>query len=381
MLQKKTLGNTGDNAANGAQQGPSLLMLAQQRQQTTSGTAAATGTRTPGGLSRLAGLGATSPSPSPSLLLSSSGSTLQPTTTPPLSALASSSSAATGTGPRRSLAHLAKQASPAPTTSSSSSPSLTALSSSAAPRRSLAGLGTRSTPQPSSATSALGSTPPTVGQSSGPLSLQGQSGAGLLGSSRLQSKDSPTLAELSRQRLQQPVEDSKTEAQASKTSQIARKPDASGDAEVTASQTSQPTAVSSAPKKSTRSTPAAIASEPATAPSPTPTPSISASLSSSTLFDHEVASPAVSLIAPPSHFALSIFAKLEPVPSATIHSTLSSLSSSPYDPVDTINQHLAQSKTNFDSIAAFQFNEPSPDDIVFKAQGQRTLQSGSLAKS
>ncbi|KAF9337135.1 hypothetical protein BG006_006165 [Podila minutissima] len=370
MLQKKTLGeNTGNNAANGAQQGPSLLTLAQQRQQATSGTSLATGTRTPGGLSRLAGLGATPPSPSPPL------STLQPTTTPPLSALASSSSAATGTGVRRSLTHLAKPASPASTTSSSSSPSLASLSSSTAPRRSLAGLGTRSTPQPSSATSALGSTSLTLGLSNGPLGLQARSGAGLLGSSRLHSKDSPTLAELSRQRLQQPVEDSKPEAQALEPSQIARKPDVFGGAEVTAPQTSQPTAVSSAPKKPTPSTPAA------TAPSSTPTPSISACLSSSTFFDHEAASPAVSLIAPPSHFALSIFAKLEPVPSTTMHTTLSSLSSSPYGPVDTINQHLAHSKTNLDSITVFQFNEPSPDDVVFKAQGHRALQPGSLAKS
>ncbi|KAG0339574.1 hypothetical protein BG000_001807 [Podila horticola] len=375
MLQKKTLtGNTGNNATNGAQQGPSLLMLA-QRQQTTSGTSA-TGTRTPGGLSRLAGLGTTSPSPT----LSSSGPTLQPTTQP-LSALTSPSSAATGTGVRRSLAHLAKPVSPTSTPSPSSSPSLASLSSSTAPRRSLAGLGTRSTPQPSSGTSALGSASPTLGQSNGPLGLQARSGAGLLGSSRLQAKDSPTLAELSRQRLQQqPLEGSKLEAQPLEPTLSGRKPKVSGNVPVTASQTSQPTAVSSSLKPAP-SAPTATASGPATVPSPAPTPSISTSLSSSTLFGHEAASPAVSLIAPPSHFALSIFANLEPVPSATIHTTLSTLSSSSYDPFDTRNQHLAHSKTNLDSITVFQFNEPSPDDVVFKAQGQRTSQPGSLAKS
>lgn len=354
-------------------------MLA-QRQQTTSGTSA-TGTRTPGGLSRLAGLGATSPSPT----LSSSGPTLQPTTQP-LSALTSPSSAATGAGVRRSLAHLAKPASPTSTPSPSSSPSMASLSSSTAPRRSLAGLGTRSTPQPSSGTSALGSASPTLGQSNGPLGLQAQSGAGLLGSSRLQAKDSPTLAELSRQRLQQqPLEGSKPEAQPSEPTLSGRKPKVSGNVQATASQTSQPTAVSSSLKPAP-SAPTATASGPAAVPSPAvpspaPTPSISTSLSSSTLFGHEATSPAVSLIAPPSHFALSIFANLEQVPSATIHTTLSTLSSSSYDPFDTRNQHLAHSKTNLDSITVFQFNEPSPDDVVFKAQGQRTSQPGSLAKS
>ncbi|KAG0037516.1 hypothetical protein BGZ82_002381 [Podila clonocystis] len=367
MHQKKTFGgSTGNSSANGAQQGPSLLTLA-QRQQATSGTSSTTGTRTPGGLSRLAGLGATSPSPS----LSSSGSTLQPTTTPSLSTLASSSSAAIGTGVRRSLAHLAKPASPASTSSPASSPSLATLSSSTEPRRSLAGLGTRSSPQPSSATSALGSTSPTLGQSNGPLGLQARSGAGLLGSSRLQSRNSPTLAELSKQRLQQqsqPTEDLKPEAQALESAPSTRKPEVARDVVVTTSQTSQPTAVSGISLLA-----------PPSSPSSTPISSISESMSSSTLFGHEAASPAVPLIAPPSHFALSIFAKLDSVPSPTLHTTLSSLSASSYDTADTRNQHLTCSRTNLDIITAFEFNEPSPDDIVFKAQGQRALPPGSLA--
>ncbi|KAF9387693.1 hypothetical protein CPB97_002217 [Podila verticillata] len=366
MLQKKTLGNSGDNAGNGAQQGPSLLMLAQQRQ-ATSGTASPTGTRTPGGLSRLAGLSA---SPSPS----STGPTLSSTAAPSLSALASPSSSATGTGVRRSLAHLAKpQASSTSTTTSSpsSSPSLASLSSSAAPRRSLAGLGARSTTQPTP-TATLGSAPsPTLGQLNGPLGLQARSGAGLL-SSRLQSKDSPTLADLSRQRLQQQQQpdETKPDAQPLESSQNTRKPEAPRQT------------VASTPKPASTLTDTDTFSVPATASS-TPTPAVSSapSLSSSALFSDEAA-PAVSLIAPPSHFALSIFEKLDPVPSSSMHVTLPSLSLSPYkyDPADD-RSHTVHAKPSLEGITVFQFNEPSPDDIVFKAQGQRPSQSGSLAKS
>ncbi|KAF9216953.1 hypothetical protein BGZ59_007223 [Podila verticillata] len=369
MLQKKTLGNSGDSAGNGAQQGPSLLMLAQQRQ-ATSGTASPMGTRTPGGLSRLAGLSA---SPSPS----STGPTLSSTAAPSLSALASPPSSATGAGVRRSLTHLAKpQASSTSTTTSSpsSSPSLASLSSSAAPRRSLAGLGARSTTQPSPAAT-LGSAPlPTLGQLNGPLGLQGRSGAGLL-SSRLQSKDSPTLADLSRQRLQQhqQSDETKPDVQPLESSHNTRKPEIP-----------RQTVVPSTPEPASTLKDTDSFSVPATASStPTPTPTISSapSLSSSTLFSDEAA-PAVSLIAPPSQFALSIFEKLDPVPSSSTHVTLPSLSLSPYEyDLADDRSHPVHAKPSLEGIKVFQFNEPSPDDIVFKAQGQRALQSGSLAKS
>jgi hypothetical protein len=172
---------------------------------------------------------------------------------------------------------------------------------------------------------------------------------------------------LQQQQQQQPDE-TKPEVQPLEFSQNTRKPE-----------TPQQTVVTSTPKPASTLTHTDSSSVPATASS-TPTPSVysAPSLSSSTLFSDEAA-PAVSLIAPPSHFALSIFEKLDPVSSSSVHTTLSSLNLSSYDPVDE-SHHPAQAKTNLEGITVFQFNEPSPDDMVFKAQGQRALQPGSLAK-
>ncbi|KAF9177048.1 hypothetical protein BGZ51_009246 [Haplosporangium sp. Z 767] len=85
--------------------------------------------------------------------------------------------------------------------------------------------------------------------------------------------------------------------------------------------------------------------------------------------------PFSSLIAAPSHFAVSIFEKLEPVPDPMAVSLRSIMQSG-------LNGHnpaaTATTTANpFMSLGVvtparvFQFDVPSPDDIVFKAQGQR----------
>ncbi|KAF9918714.1 hypothetical protein BX616_006420 [Lobosporangium transversale] len=91
----------------------------------------------------------------------------------------------------------------------------------------------------------------------------------------------------------------------------------------------------------------------------------------------EDSTPAVigfsSMIAPPSHFALSIFEKLEPTPSPIALSTASLLQAT--NPELLLRRIKLSSEAGKDTgtvtpARVFQFDTPSPDDIVFKAQSQ-----------
>ncbi|KAG0200502.1 hypothetical protein BGX33_010968 [Mortierella sp. NVP41] len=80
-----------------------------------------------------------------------------------------------------------------------------------------------------------------------------------------------------------------------------------------------------------------------------------------------------SLIAAPSHFAISIFERLDPVPSPVALSTAAQLQYS-------IASSLLSSSMGgggvdgggeSGDVRVFAFDVPSPDDVVFRAQGQR----------
>lgn len=74
-----------------------------------------------------------------------------------------------------------------------------------------------------------------------------------------------------------------------------------------------------------------------------------------------------SLIAPPSHFAVSIFEKLEPVPSPVAGARFRELQD---DPAIRYGGYSIGGGGGGE-VGVFAFDVPSPDDIVFKAQGQR----------
>lgn len=73
-----------------------------------------------------------------------------------------------------------------------------------------------------------------------------------------------------------------------------------------------------------------------------------------------------SLIAPPSHFAISIFEKLDPVPSPLARARSRELQDDP-----AIRYGGYSVGGGGGGVGVFSFDVPSPDDIVFKAQGQR----------
>ncbi|KAG0044424.1 hypothetical protein BGZ83_010353 [Gryganskiella cystojenkinii] len=109
------------------------------------------------------------------------------------------------------------------------------------------------------------------------------------------------------------------------------------------------------------------------------------------------ASPFSSLIAKPSHFAISIFERLDPTPlpiavktAANIAAFNSSSSSIPSSilstsattttiksvPTPAVKAALLAETEALVLSKAFQFDQPSPDDIVFKAQGTRAPATG-----
>lgn len=76
-----------------------------------------------------------------------------------------------------------------------------------------------------------------------------------------------------------------------------------------------------------------------------------------------------SLIAPPSHFAISIFEKLEGVPSPLARSTATQIQADPA--VRYGGYSVGVGGVGGAAARVFAFDVPSPDDVVFKAQGQR----------
>ncbi|KAG0290274.1 hypothetical protein BGZ96_006275 [Linnemannia gamsii] len=76
-----------------------------------------------------------------------------------------------------------------------------------------------------------------------------------------------------------------------------------------------------------------------------------------------------SLIAPPSHFAISIFEKLEGVPSPLARSTATQIQADPA--VRYGGYSVGVGGIGGVAVRTFAFDVPSPDDVVFKAQGHR----------
>ncbi|KAG0305432.1 hypothetical protein BGZ98_004132, partial [Dissophora globulifera] len=79
--------------------------------------------------------------------------------------------------------------------------------------------------------------------------------------------------------------------------------------------------------------------------------------------------PFLSLIARPSHFALSIFERLDPVPSPIAVSTATVLKTDPA----LLHDIMRSTGESINQPRMFRFDGPSPDDIVFKMQGQRPI--------
>ncbi|KAF9573783.1 hypothetical protein EC968_008062 [Mortierella alpina] len=100
-------------------------------------------------------------------------------------------------------------------------------------------------------------------------------------------------------------------------------------------------------------------------------------------FDADAAPAFSSLIAPPSHFAVSIFERLDPAPSPIALTTASILESGT---ALLGGGAVGATATSWSSTGAitpariFRFDVPSPDDIVFKAQGQRPVVNSPLSK-
>ncbi|KAG0356290.1 hypothetical protein BGZ54_000775 [Gamsiella multidivaricata] len=78
-----------------------------------------------------------------------------------------------------------------------------------------------------------------------------------------------------------------------------------------------------------------------------------------------------SLIAPPSHFAVSIFERLDPVPSPIALATNTILQSDPALLRTILTSSMTTASGAVTPSRVFQFDVPSPDDVVFRAQGQR----------
>jgi len=106
-------------------------------------------------------------------------------------------------------------------------------------------------------------------------------------------------------------------------------------------------------------------------------------------------SPFSSLIAKPSHFAISIFERLDPVPVPVAVETAAKVASNDPSPLTRASDTMKSSRSIATEAAvavsnsaliseteasvrakAFQFDQPSPDDIVFKAQGSRATVTG-----
>ncbi|CAO3565412.1 unnamed protein product [Mortierella alpina] len=102
-----------------------------------------------------------------------------------------------------------------------------------------------------------------------------------------------------------------------------------------------------------------------------------AGIASDSTWEMDTAPACSSLIAPPSHFAVSIFERLDPVPSPIALTTASILESgtglSATDRSGTFTGAVTPARI-------FRFDVPSPDDVVFNAQCQRPAVSGLLSK-
>ncbi|KAF9943673.1 hypothetical protein BGZ70_005594, partial [Mortierella alpina] len=102
-----------------------------------------------------------------------------------------------------------------------------------------------------------------------------------------------------------------------------------------------------------------------------------AAIASNSTWEMDAAPAYSSLIAPPSHFAVSIFERLDPVPSPIALTTASILEAG------TGLSAAAKSCSSTGAVTPariFRFDVPSPDDVVFKAQGQRPAVSSLLSR-
>ncbi|KAF9433507.1 hypothetical protein BGZ76_009345 [Entomortierella beljakovae] len=340
---------------------------------------AATGTnsglsRAPGGLTRLA---------SPSLS-KSSGTTNSSTTNDGLMS-ASSRPSLSSLAQNRDQPSLTK--SPLPT----STPSLTQLAvasqSASVPRRSLAGLAKPSTITSAQSTSLSGTTSssqPSVG-----LTPRAGGGGGSLGGfGNLQNRnkshgstavESPSLSSLA-STLEQPRKSlSYLSSPRSNTSTI----ESSAIPSLNSSRTSEKAYTQTPHSDATISTTdSAIQADLEGAPhsnlDKTPTQAIdSTSTHSYSATDYQptedLEGPSTSifspLIATPSHFAISIFEKLNPAPSPIALSTNVLMQSNPKELFNSIRNSSSSSGV-ITPKRIFQFDTLSPDDLVFKAQSQ-----------
>ncbi|KAG0223816.1 Hsp70 suppressor, GTPase facilitates ribosomal subunit dissociation [Actinomortierella wolfii] len=343
-----------------AKQGTSLRSLSEQ-----AASAASRPRQSLAGLANTSktGLGgptSTSPGRSPSLADLAKGTSSTPASgrLGQISRLASSSSSSTSVSPPASSSLLSS----ATVTGSTARPSLTSLAKPPSTHNppSMSGGVTRSTlPTTSPSLAQLAS------QSSAPVrrSLASLASSPLSGSQKQQPSSKPLTPS--------PATNTPLSNLASLRNSL---PSSSSSASSLSSLNDTPT---STPRRSLANLakPAAATSNPVPEPSThlcpkeehadTPPPQVA---TSSMATDHLSAEePSFTLIAPPSNFAVSIFEPLQPISKYMLSNALEAATQA--------SRVLDQTMFQLGEQSPFQFDQPSPDDIVTKAQSRRTNHS------